>query len=616
MNLIILPVIALLGGAFLQLVLGRLLSPRLKGWLAVACGFIALVGVVLLVPQVLQNHFIETSLLDWDQGIAFVYHIDGLSLVFMLMATLIGTAILLYSVGYMAHEEGTTRFYALMLTFIAGLVNLVSAANLLVAYVSWEIIGLCSYLLVGFWYRQTAAANGAKKVLVITHLAGYGFLAGLLLLYKASGSFLWTDAQLQAAFSSGVFFLMLIAAMAKSVMFPLHTWIPEAMNAPTPVSALLHSACYVKAGIYLLARFYSITAWQPEWNTVVLVIGAVTMVVGAIFALAQTDLKRLLAYSTISQLGHIVLAFGLGTPLGLAAGVFYTISHGLFKGTLFMCAGSVQHATGTRDMRELGGLAQKMPITARIWLIAAGAIVGVPLGNGFIAKWMLYDAALESGKVILVLIAWLVSVLTMFYMLKATVAVFYGAPSAALASKKVHEAGPEMRIGMGFLAVLCLLFGVAPQLLILPVVNPAVNALNAVNPVSLSWLGLQSTSSGINIIGGALIALAAVLAGVMIFAASRAGKQTNRSRVFTGGDPLPSTDDTVGAMDISTIVETNLAPVYKAVDPDPLYFGIWRGIRGLAAGLSGSSSRWLENNPALTGIALAILLAAFAWFTI
>ncbi|TLN19718.1 NADH-quinone oxidoreductase subunit L, partial [bacterium] len=394
----------------LQLFLGSMINRRVKGWLAFTFCAAAFASVLALIPAVQGGRALDANLLPWEQAAGLALHVDGLSIVFGLMGTGIGAAILLYCTRYMTHEpEGTTRFYMLMLLFILGMVGLVFSANLLTAYLCWEIIGLCSYFLVGFWYKRKEAADGARKVLIITHAAGYGFLLAILLLFRASGTFLWTDPALQSAFSSVIFFLMLVSIMAKSVQFPLHTWIPEAMNAPTPVSALLHSACYVKAGVYLIARIYSITGWQPEWHTVVLILGCLTMIVGALFALVQTDLKRLLAFSTISQLGYIITGLGLGTPYGIAAGLFYCLSHGLFKGTLFLCAGAVQHETGTRDMRQLGGLARVMPGTHRIWLVAAAALIGVPLTNGFVAKWMLYSAALNAGQALVVLVAWMVS---------------------------------------------------------------------------------------------------------------------------------------------------------------------------------------------------------------
>jgi proton-translocating NADH-quinone oxidoreductase chain N len=612
-SLILIPLIALLAGALLQILLGRVLSNTAKGWLALLCGLAALGGIGFLLPVVLSKGAVDLTLLNWDKGIQFTYRVDALSMLFNLMGCGIGSAILLYSIGYMAHEkEGTTRFYAFMLVFIAGLVSLVSAGSLLVAYVSWELIGLCSYFLVGFWYKQQAAAQGARKVLLMTHLAGYGLLVGILVLYARSGSFAWNDPALQASFTTGIFILMLVAAMAKSVIFPLHTWIPEAMNAPTPVSALLHSACYVKAGVYLIARLYTISPWQPGWNTIVLILGVVTMLVGALFALAQTDLKRLLAFSTISQIGHIITAFGLGTPLGIAAGLFYTVSHGLFKGTLFLCAGAVQHATGTRDMRKLGGLASRMPTTALIWLVAAASIVGVPLLNGFVAKWLLFSAAMDAGQVMVVLIAWLVSVITAFYMFKATVSVFYGEAPVELAKQTVHEAGWEMRAGMGILAALCVLFGVAPQILIQYVVAPAAKAMNFSGSIQVSWLGIQTGTSGISVTVGALVLLVALSCGGLVYAFSRPHK-TEITGVFTGGDPLPVVADTVGAVDFTDLLETTLQPFYRFSNPDSLYMQGWQALSGFSSRLSTSVTGLVETRPLLIAVIMIVVVAALAW---
>ena len=603
------PLIALLTGIILELALGRFLSPLAKGLLALASGLVAGGASLALVPAMVRGETLDGVLLRWDVGISLAYHIDGLSLIFMLMAAGLGSAILLYCLRYMEHEpEGLTRFYVLMLTFIAGMVNLVCSANLLMTYVSWEVIGLCSYFLVGFWYKQAAAANGARQVLVMTHLAGYGLLAAIMLLFVRSGTFNWTDPALRAAFTTGIFLLMLVAAMAKSAMFPLHTWIPEAMNAPTPVSALLHSACYVKAGIYLIARMYSFAPWPPAWNLAVLAIGCVTLTVGAAFALVQTDLKRLLAFSTISQLGYIVTALGIGTPLGVAAGLFYTLSHGLFKGTLFLCAGAVQHATGTRDMRQLGGLAATMPQTARVWLIAAAAIVGVPLTNGFVAKWLLYDAALRAGLLPVVVIAWMVSTFTAFYMLKATVSVFYGELPPALRERPVREAAPSMLTGMGVLAALCLVFGIAPQILMSYCVAPAVRSLGLAWEVSLSWLGLQTSSAGAQVSLGAGFALLAALAGYVLYLAARPA-QSEAVGVFTGGDSLALADGTFSVEDFSDLASHALEPVYAAANPDPLYLTLWRGLRGLAGMVDGVLTPWAEGRPILTALAVIVVVA-------
>lgn len=608
---VLFPLIALLAGLLLELLLGRVLSRTAKGWLAFAAGLAATAGAAALIPGVLRSSSLDVSLLDWDRGISLAYHVDGLSLIFILMAVVIGTAILLYCIRYMEHEpEGTTRFYALMLAFIAGLVQLVSSANLLVAYASWELIGLCSYFLVGFWYKENPAAKGARKVLLMTHLAGYALLAGILLLFARSGTLLWTDPALAAYFSGGIFLLFLFAAMAKSVVFPLHTWIPEAMNAPTPVSALLHSACYVKAGIYLIARLYSITPWRPEWSLLVLVLGCVTMLVGAAFALAQTDLKRLLAYSTISQLGHIVTALGLGTSLGISAALFYTISHGLFKGTLFLCAGAVQHQTGTRDLRKLGGLAGRMPGTAAVWLIAAAAIIGIPLTNGFVAKWLLLSAALSSGQVVVVMVTWMVSIMTAFYMLKATAAVFYGEMPAELAKRQVRDAAPSMKVGMALLAGLSLLFGLAPQLLIPTLIAPAASAMNFASELQVTWLGVQTGASGIEITLGAAIVLAAGLIGWLVYALSRPRKPLPAG-TFTGGDPLPVEAGVFGAVDFTEMVESSAQPVYRFTDPDPLYRRGWSTLQAASSRLAGTAAAPLENHPLLSvlvGVVVVLLL--------
>ncbi len=607
------PLAALIAGVLLELLLGRVLSLRAKGWVAFGSGLTALAGALALIPPVTAGGVVVRTIFPWDKGVPLRYHVDGLSLVFVLMATGIGSAILLYCIHYMENEhEGTTRFYALMLTFMAGLVNLVCSADLLLAYLSWEVIGLCSYFLVGFWYKDPAASEGARKVLVMTHLPGYALLAAILLLYSRTGTFLWTDLAVRQALTSGLFLLMLVAAMAKSVMFPLHTWIPEAMQAPTPVSALLHSACYVKAGVYLVARMYSLGSWSPAWNTLVVALGCATMLVGALFALIQVDLKRLLAFSTISQLGYILTGLGLGTRLGVAAGLFYCVSHGLFKGTLFLCAGVVQHATGTRDLRRLGGLAARLPHTARLWLLAAAAIIGVPLTNGFVAKWLLYTAALDAGQVLVVLIAWLVSVFSSFYILKATVGVFYGELPLWLQDRRLEEAAPSMQVGMGVLAGLCLLFGLAPQLLMTWVVAPAVQALGFGGAGRVSWLGTPVGPAGSVGAVAATVVLAALLVGLGLY---RLVKPSTGEPVglFTGGDPLPLADSLVDASDFAGPVQESFAPAYRITDPDPIYLAIWGWLRAVGSCFDRLVTPLIEQHPLWATVAGGAAVLAAMW---
>ncbi|KAA0579554.1 NADH-quinone oxidoreductase subunit L [Azospirillum sp. B21] len=614
MTFVTLPILLLLGGFVLQLLLARLLTPVGKGVLATAAVFASFLATLPLVPAGMTGIAMEAPLLPvWDGPFSLALRIDGLSVLFMLMGTGIGAAILLFSVRYMEHEEqGTTRFYAIMLVFIAGLLLLASAADMLGAYVAWEVIGLCSYSLVGFWYNQRAATDGARKVLVITHLAGYGFLIGLVLVYSRAGTLVWTDPAVATAFTSGVAALFIVAAMAKSVMFPLHTWIPEAMNAPTPVSALLHSACYVKAGVYLIARMYVIGdgQWQAALEVPLLAVGCVTILVGVIFAMAQTDLKRLLAFHTVSQLGYIVVGLALGTDLGLAAGLFYCLSHALFKGTLFMCAGAIQHATGTRDLRELGGLATAMPGTAKVWIIAAASIAGVPLTNGFVAKWLLFGAALDKGLLVVVLVGWIGSILTAFSFLKATVNAFYGVPSKAMLGRPVHEASPSMLAGMGSMAGLCLLFGLAPQLLMVPVVAPAVRSLGFDWAVQMSWLGILTDRGSIAMTVGGVVVLASAMLGLLVYRLAQA-PASGLVSVYSGGEPLPA-GDRPGAVDFAEMAEHAFHPVYS-LDPDPAYLRIWRSLTRVAGAAQTAAGAVFENRPLLAIGLVAVAALAGVW---
>ena len=351
-----------------------------------------------MVRLVQAGQAFDLNLFGWDGPLALVLHVDALSVLFALMGAGIGGFVLLYSIGYMAHDKSATRFYATMLVFIAGFVGLVYSANLFIFYVCWEVVGLCSFSLVGFWYTNREAVNGARKVLLMTHIAGYGLLAAILVIYHRTGSALWTDPAVAHAFTGGRVPADGGGAGGEDrVQVPLHTWIPEAMAAPTPVSALLHAACYVKAGVYLAARMHSFGAWPASWGDTVMWIGTVTMAVGVMYAMVQTDLKRMLAFSTVSQIGYMMMGLGIGTPLAITAGLLHCLNHGFFKGGLFLTAGSVQHAAGTRDMNQLGGLAQRMPQTTLSWLIGVGSMMGFPLMSGFASKWMLYAAALRPG---------------------------------------------------------------------------------------------------------------------------------------------------------------------------------------------------------------------------
>ena len=390
----------------LQLLVARLCSARTKGILAFLTCVPALAAVLGMVPSVRSGQAVELNLFQWDSPLALVLHVDALSVLFAFMGASIGALVLLYSIGYMAHDKAATRFYVSMLIpFIGGgLWGWSYSANLFVFYLCWELVGLCSFSLVGFWYTNREAVAGARKVLLMTHIAGYGLLASILVIYLRTGSALWNDPNMAHNFTTGIFLLMLVALVAKSVQVPLHTWIPEAMAAPTPVSALLHAACYlVTSGVYLAARMHSFGVWPASW-------GATPYMDrhhhdggrrDALYAMVQTDLKRMLAFSTVSQIGYMMLGIGIGTPLAITAGLLHCLNHGFFKGGLFLTAGSVQHARrATRDMNKLGGLAGKMPQTTLSWLIGVGSMMGIPLMSGFASRsGCLYAAALQAGIV-------------------------------------------------------------------------------------------------------------------------------------------------------------------------------------------------------------------------
>ena len=610
------PFAILLTGIVLQGILAGLLTARSKGWLAFATGLGAFASVVAAWPMILAGHTLDVRLSHWDGPAQFAFHIDGLSLLFALMGTGIGTAVLFYAVAYMEEEKSTTRFYSLVLIFITGLMNLVYTADLFLLYASWELVGLCSFLLVGFWYTNPDSAYGARKVFTITHLAGYGLLAAVVLLYVRTGSTLWTDPRIQAAFTSGLFVLVLISAMAKSVQFPLHSWIPFAMYAPTPVSALLHAAVYVKCGVYLMARLHSFGPWPASWGLALAWIGTVTLLVGALFGLAQRDLKRLLAYSTVSQIGYMMLGLGLGTPLGIAAGLLHCLNHGLFKGSLFMCAGAVQHATGTRDMDLLGGLSRRMPRTMALWLIGAGAIAGLPLLNGFVSKWLLFNAALDAHQPIMALLSWIASIFTIFYFLKATVGVFLGDEGPA--TEHAHEVGWTMRAGIGVLAAGCILLGIAPQLAIKFVINPLLPALGYAPLAGVSWLGFSAGQGDWYATAGLILSILALAVAALIYWIPSAGRRkalaSSPSPVFTGGEPL-SAKGHLRASDFSEMVMSSLGPIYRDLDVDRMWFAIWHAMgrfasatARLVSGFEGHAVNYLMAGGSVAGVLVWILL--------
>lgn len=620
--LLLLPSGVLCAGAVLQIVFARLLSPRGKGALATLCSIPAIAGVLALLPAIRDGKTFHVVLLPWDGPLAFVLHADALSVLFSCMGTVLGGIVLLYSVGYMAHDRGATRFYATMQVFIAGFVALVYSANLFILYLCWEVIGLCSFSLVGFWFRQKEAVEGARKVLLMTHVAGYGLLAAILVLYFRAGTVVWTDPAISAHFSTGVFLLMLVALLAKSVQVPLHTWIPDAMAAPTPVSSLLHAACYVTAGVYLAARMRSFGVWPPAWSATLIAFATVTMVVGVMYALVQSDLKRMLAFSTVSQIGYMLLGIGIGTPLGIMAGLLHCLNHGFFKGGLFLNAGAVQHAAGTRDMNQLGGLASRMPRTLLCWMAGVGNMAGIPLMSGFVSKWMLYAAALQAGWAIPAVVAWMVSLGTVFVCAKSTSAVFLGPVTSA--TREAHEVSPSMRWAMGLMALGGILLGVAPQVAVSYFFHPMLVGLGLDASMSVTWLGMFSGAGAYSTVGGLALALVSFVLGGAIFALGRVaggGAQVRTTAgsaavilgggpgdVFTGGEPLWD-QNRLTASDFSRIFEQNWQAFFRWTNVDRVYAYCLHGLR-TAARLFAHRAAWLERHALASLLLLAGAIVA------
>jgi NADH-quinone oxidoreductase subunit L len=384
--------------------------------------------------------------------------------VMLLVVTIVSLMVQIYSQGYMHGDPGYHRYYAFMSLFTASMLGLVLADNLLLVYVFWEMVGLCSYLLIGFWFHRPSAADAAKKAFIVTRLGDFGFLAAILALYFNTGTF--DIAQLHSLAIAGTLggtvltwaaIGIFAGAAGKSAQFPLHVWLPDAMEGPTPVSALIHAATMVAAGVFLVARTYPLFAHSMEAVTTVAVIGGFTAIFAASMGLVMTDIKRVLAYSTISQLGYMMLGLGTG---GVVIGIFHLFNHAFFKALLFLGAGSVNHATGTFDMRQMGGLRKIMPWTYATFLIASLSIAGIWPLAGFWSKDEILASALEAHPVLFVL-AMITVFMTAFYMFRVVFMTFGGEyrGGGKDAHGKPHESPAVMVTPMVVLAILAVISG-------------------------------------------------------------------------------------------------------------------------------------------------------------
>jgi NADH-quinone oxidoreductase subunit L len=476
-----------------------LLGQRLRalaGWiatLAVAAAF--LVAVAALFELLSQPADARTQILrgyEWfvsgDLRVAFDLRWDPLSATMALVVTGVSSLIHLYSVGYMEHDDRRETFFAWLNLFVASMLVLVLAQNFLVMYLGWEGVGLCSYLLVGFWFnrrlllvnplgrlvegepddtREVWAPPAAKKAFLANRIGDVGFLLAMFLTFATVGSLDFDDVfgkagGLASGTATAIALLLFLACTGKSAQFPLYVWLPDAMAGPTPVSALIHAATMVTAGVFLVARTHSIFETSGTAQTVVVLVGAGTALLAAIIAIGQDDIKKILAYSTVSQLGYMFIGVGLG-PIGYAAGMFHLVTHAFFKAQLFLGAGSVMHGNDEdTDIKHFGGLRSAMPLTFWTTMAAWAAIIGVPLASGWFSKDQILDAAFEHGGV--GMLAWVVGVLTAgltaFYMSRYVFLTFFGERRWP-EGRHPHESPAVMTLPLVVLGFLALVAGLA-----------------------------------------------------------------------------------------------------------------------------------------------------------
>lgn len=487
------------------------------GWFVLPIPVVLFAYFLSYIQPTMSGQFTEQSAAWMPQiGMNFDVYVDGLGLLFSILITGIGSLVVLYSISYLSQSEQLGHFYCYLLMFMSAMLGVVLSDNLLVLYFFWELTSFSSFLLISFWRHKDKSLYGAMKSMMITVFGGLSLLGGFILLYLASGTWRIRDIieivdQIQ---TSPIFLLamifVIIGAMTKSAQFPFYIWLPDAMEAPTPVSAYLHSATMVKAGIYLIARLTPIFAVSQGWIWAVTAFGLVTLFWGSLNATKQQDLKGILAFSTVSQLGMIMSMLGIGavsyhfqgdeSQLYLAAysaAIFHLINHATFKGALFMITGAVDHATGTRDIRKLGGLMTIMPISFTLSIITSLSMAGVPPFNGFLSKEAFIESMIEvthasvfslnTVGLLIPIVAIVGSIFTFVYSFKFIVEIFLGDHKPDALPNKAHEASILMNISPTILAILVISIGLFPSIVSAPLVEPAVKSIANTNEVSASF---------------------------------------------------------------------------------------------------------------------------------
>jgi multicomponent K+:H+ antiporter subunit A len=510
---------------FAGAVLAALLRPNARNTEAWLAGSVAAGGLLMTLfayPQVMNGGVIR-YVIPWmpSLGLSVTLRLDGFAWMFALLITGIGLLVVLYARYYMSPKDPVARFYALLLAFMGSMLGLVLSGNLILLAVFWELTSIVSFLLIGYWHQNESARAGARMALTITGGGGLCLMVGLILMGRIAGTY-DLDGVLRAGevirahpLYPAVLLLILAGALTKSAQFPFHFWLPNAMAAPTPVSAYLHSATMVKAGVFLLARFWPVLSGTPEWFTIVGLAGLSTLLLGAYFAIFQQDLKGLLAYSTISHLGLITALLSFGSPLACVAAIFHMVNHATFKCSLFMAAGIIDHEAGTRDMRKLSGLFSFMPVTATLAMVASAAMAGVPLLNGFLSKEMFFSEALEQHHEALLdtiapYVAAAAGAFAVAYSARFIYTVFFGPKPTDLPSTP-HEPARWMRFPIELLVVICVLVGVIPNLTIGPFLRSAV----------VSVLGDRTPEYSLSVWHGVnlplIMSIASILGGLALY---------------------------------------------------------------------------------------------------
>jgi NADH-quinone oxidoreductase subunit L len=502
-----------LAGAILLHFAGRRIGDPRAGYLATAAlGAAFVLAAVASVPFFTgdgQSRLVPLG--EWLPvlGVRFEINWDPLAALMTLVVTGVGTLIHLYAIGYMHGDERFPRFFCYLNLFAASMLTLVLAANFVMLFAGWELVGLCSYLLISFWFTKPSAAAAGKKAFVVNRIGDLGFMVALMLVFFSFHTFDFASVFEQAGSllnegtATAIGLLMLVGAAGKSAQIPLYVWLPDAMEGPTPVSALIHAATMVTAGVYLVARSGAIFQLSPWAMGVVAVIGAATALWAATIALAQTDIKRVLAYSTISQLGYMFLAVGAA---GYTAGIFHLMTHAFFKALLFLGAGSVIHGmTGEQDMRRMGGLRKHMPVTFLTMAIGTLAIAGMPPLAGFWSKDEILAVVFERGGLFVALwaVGLVTAFLTAFYMTRQFVLVFLGRPRWEETGHHPHESPRVMTVPLMVLAALAIFGGLVIRLGLESFLEPSFELVDQAHAPSdpLVLLLLAGLSVGAGLLG-------------------------------------------------------------------------------------------------------------------